>query len=214
MVDKVVRLDSRAWAPSLPIVRCGGDGAIVEKRGLHAFCKTRECLLGIGLTGKRGAAQCPAGFDFLVTLRAPLPIDGALSLRLAMFRVEEDPALLDAPIARASHRIAIALRERSHRLWIGLGQNGLGFVQGRWNAGNPLEVGIGQLVQVLGTLEGTVSDQERHATGELHLGNLVGDDLAEVVRVTPLPLRGFIITGIPAWCSTIQSNITWLRSGR
>jgi hypothetical protein len=162
----------------------------VEKRGLQAFGKTRERLLGIGFTGKRGPAQRPEGFDFLGTLRAPLRIDGALGLRLALFRVEEDPALLDAPIARAHHMIAIALRQRSHRLWISLGQDGLGFAQGRWDAGNPLEVGIGQLLQVLCTIEGTVSDKERHTIGDLQLGYMVGDDLAEVVRVTTISTEG------------------------
>src|SRR5262249_29839515 len=144
----------------------------------------------ISFTGKRGPAQRPEGFDFLVTLRAPLPIDGALGLRLALFRVDQDPALLDAPIARAYHMIAITLRQRGHRLRIGLGQDGLGFVQGRWDSGNPLEVGISQLLQVLGTIEGTVSDKERHAIGELQLGYMGGDDLAEVMRVTTIATEG------------------------
>jgi hypothetical protein len=29
-----------------------------------------------------------------------------------------------------------------------------------------------------------------------------------------VPLRGCISTGIPAWCSTTNTNITWVRSGR
>src|SRR5215510_2703496 len=110
MVDDLVGLCPWAWTPALAIVGRGADGAVVEKRGLQAFCKTRERLLGISFTGKRGPAQRPEGFDFLVTLRAPLPIDGALGLRLALFRVDQDPALLDAPIARAYHMIAITLR--------------------------------------------------------------------------------------------------------
>jgi hypothetical protein len=162
----------------------------VEKRDLQAFGKTRERLPGIGFTGKRGPAQRPEDFDCLVTLLAPLPIDGALGLRLAMCRVKEDPALLDAPIARAYHLIAIALRQRSHRLWVGLGQDGVSFAQGRWDAGKPLEVSVGQLLQVLGTIEGTVSDKECHARGELQLSHMIGDDLAEVVRVTTIATEG------------------------
>ena len=45
-------------------------------------------------------------------------------------------------------------------------------------------------MQVLCTLEGTVSDKERHAIGELQLGNMVGEDLAEVVRVTTIATEG------------------------
>ena len=170
MVDKMVGLGARARAPSLPIVRCGADGAVVEKCGLQAFGKTRERLLGIGFTGKRGPTQRPEGFAFLVTLRAPLLVHGTLDLWLARLGMDEDPALLDAAIARWHHTIALALRERCHRLGISLGQDGLGFTQGRWDSGNPLEGGLGQLLQVLGTIEGTVSDQERHPIGDLQLG--------------------------------------------
>jgi hypothetical protein len=190
MGDTVVGLGARAWAPSLPIVGCGADGAVVEKRGLQAFGKTHERLLGIGFTGKRGPAQRPEGFPFLVTLRAPLLVNGTLGLRLARRGVDEYPALLEAAIARWHHTIAIALRERCHRLGISLGQDGVGFAQGRWDAGNPREVGLGQLLQVLGTLEGTVSAQERHTIGELQLGYMVGDDLTEGVRVTAIATEG------------------------
>src|SRR5712691_3099338 len=93
MVDEVVGLCSSAWTPPLPIVWCGADGAVVETRGLQTGHKPCERLLGIGFTGKRGAAQPREGFDFLVTLLEPLLIDRTLRLRLAMFRVEEDPAL-------------------------------------------------------------------------------------------------------------------------
>src|SRR5439155_4964629 len=169
-----------AWSPALAIVGRGADGAVVEKRGLQAGFKTGERLLGIRCTGKRGPAQRLEGADLLVTLLAPLLIDGALGLRLAMFRVEKDPALLDAPIARAHHVIAITLRERRHRLGIGMGQDGLGFAQGRWDAGNPLEAGISQLLQVLGTIERTIGHQVGGAIGRAQLGNVLADDLTEV----------------------------------
>jgi len=190
MVDKVVGLGARAWAPSLPIVGRGADGAVVEKRGLQAFGTTRERLLGIGFTGKRGPAQRPEGFDVLGTLRAPLLVNGTLGLRLARLGVDAYPAVLDAAIARWHHTRALALREWCHRLGLSRGQDGWGFVQGRWDAGNPLEVGIGQLLQVLGTLEGTVSDQERQTIGDLQLGYRVGDDLTEVLRVTAMATEG------------------------
>src|SRR5215813_14692324 len=108
MVDELVGLCSRAWSPPLPIVGRGADGAIVEKRGLQACHKTCERLLGIRFTSKRGPAQRLEGLDFLVTLLAPLPINGTLGLRLAMLRVDKDPALRHIAVARAHDRIAIA----------------------------------------------------------------------------------------------------------
>ena len=116
----------------------------------------RQGLSGIRFTGKGCAAQRLEGFDFVRTLVEPLLVNRALGLRLARRGVDEHPALCDATIARWHHAIAIALRERRHGLGIGLGQDGLGFVQGRWHAGDPLEAGVGQLLQILGAIEGTV----------------------------------------------------------
>jgi hypothetical protein len=80
----------------------------VEKRGLQACPKTGERLLGICFTSKRGPAQRLEGFAFLGTLLTPLRINGTLGLRLAMFRVDKDPALRHIAVARAHDRIAIA----------------------------------------------------------------------------------------------------------
>ena len=41
-----------------------------------------------------------------------------------------------------------------------------------------------------------------------------GGCLAEVVRVTTIAIEGLHQHGNTAWCSTIKSSITWLRSGR
>ena len=103
----------------------------MEKRRLHVVGKTRQGLVGIRFTGKGRAAQRLESFHFVGTLLEPLLVHGALGVRLARFGVDEPPALLDAPIARWHHAVAIALRERRHRLRISLGQDGLGFPQGR-----------------------------------------------------------------------------------
>jgi hypothetical protein len=83
----------RAWSSALAIVGRGTDGAVVEKRGLQAGCTTGERRLGSHCTAKRGPAQRLEGADFLGTLRAPLPLDGALGLQLALFRVDEGRVL-------------------------------------------------------------------------------------------------------------------------
>jgi hypothetical protein len=81
--------------------------------------------------------------------------------------VEEHPALLYAAVARSHHVRALALCERRHRLRIGLGQDRLGFAQRRRDTGNPPRPRLGELLQVLGTLEGAVSDEEHRARGDL-----------------------------------------------
>jgi len=95
-----VRRDAKApviwetsWSPALAIVGRGTDGAVVEQRGLQAGCTTGERRLGSRCTARRGPAQRLAGADFLGTLRAPLPLDGALGLQLALFRVDEGRVL-------------------------------------------------------------------------------------------------------------------------
>jgi hypothetical protein len=84
-VDELVRRCARAWTPALPILGCGADGAVMEKRSLPVVGKMRQGLLGICCPGKGGAAQLLERMDCALPLPAPLLIDGALSRRLARF---------------------------------------------------------------------------------------------------------------------------------
>ena len=143
---RTLRKTPRTWSPPLPIVGPGADGAIVEKCGLQACHKTCERLLGICFTSKRGLAQCLKGFDFLLTLLAPLCIGGALSLGLALLGIDEDPALCHAAIRRPQAARAIPFLQRRHGRRLRLGQNLLGLGQGRRDPSDPLEVGLGQLL--------------------------------------------------------------------
>ena len=97
MVDDLVGLGARAWAPPLPIVGRGADGTVMEKRGLHVVGKTRQGLVGIRFTGKGRAAQRLEGFDFVGTLLEPLLVDGALGLGLARLGVDEAPSVARRP---------------------------------------------------------------------------------------------------------------------
>ena len=117
MVDELVGLGAPGRPPHGVGGRYGQRETWSARRG-----QTRQGLVGIRFTGKGRAAQRLEGFDFVGTLLEPLLVHGALGVRLARLGVDEDPALRDTPIARWHHVIAIALRERSHRLGIGLSQ--------------------------------------------------------------------------------------------
>ena len=188
--DDLVGLGPRAWSPPLPRVGRGADGAGVEKRGLQACSKTGERLLGIRLTGKRGSTQRLDGAAFLVTLLAPLRIDRALGLRLAMVRVEEDPALRAPAITRGHDRLAITIGQRGHGRRLRLGEDLLRLGQGRGAPRDPLEAGMGQLVPILGVIESAVGDKIRWALSGWELGNVVTADLTEHFAITPIATQG------------------------
>jgi hypothetical protein len=190
LLHDVVRWGAWAWAPSLGRAWDGADGTLDHEGGVQALRTGRQGLLRIGCTGKGRAAQLLEGCAFLHAVLQELCVHGALRLRLARRGVDEHPALRDGTLARWHHVGAIALRERRHRLGIGLGQDRLGFAQGRGDTGDPLQTRLGELLEGLGTLEGTVGDQERRAIGELQLCSMVGDDLAELVPITPIPTEG------------------------
>ena len=190
MGDDLGGLGAGPWSPPLPIVGRGADGTVREKRGLHVVGKTRQGLVGIRFTGKGGAAQRLEGFACVGTLLAPLLVDGALGLGLARLGIDEHPALRDATIARGHDVRALALRERRHRLGIGLGQDGLGCVQGRWHAGDPREAGLGQLVQILGAIESTVGHERGGVGRGVELRHVVTDDLAERFAIMTMATQG------------------------
>ena len=70
-------------------------------------------------------------------------------------------------------------------------------------------------LEVVLAIEGAISDQIGGAVGGVQLGRCVpGRSGRRLAHHWLLPLSGFMSTGIPAWCSTINSSMTWLRSGR
>jgi hypothetical protein len=190
MGDALVRLGSGAWSPPLPIRWRGADGTLREKRGLQGAGTTRQGLVGIRFPGTGRAAQRPDSVDCLGTLVAPRRIDGALGLRLALGRVEKDPALRHTAVARWHHTRARARRERRPGLRIGLGQDGLGLGQGRGDPGDPRQAGLGQLLEVCGALEGPVGHQIGGVEGGVELRQVVADDLAARCALAPLATQG------------------------
>jgi hypothetical protein len=87
--------------------------------------------------------------------------------------------------------IAIAVCQWSHGLQVGLRQRGLRVMQGRRDSGNPLDLGLGELLEVGLTVEGTISNEIGGAVGGLQLGNVLLDDPAELLRITAITAQGF-----------------------
>jgi hypothetical protein len=96
----------------------------------------------------------------------------------------------DAPRARWHAVRARAGRERRHRLGIGLGQDGLGCVQGRWHAGDPLEAGLGQLGQIRGARASPVGHERGGGGRGVELRHGVTDDLAERFAIMTMATQG------------------------
>jgi hypothetical protein len=80
--------------------------------------------------------------------------------------------------------------------------------------GCPLQVDRRELPKVLFAVEGTIGHHLGRAFGGVQRLNMCPDDLPNSRASRLLPLSGCISTGIPAWCSTINSSMTWFRSGR
>ena len=81
---------------------------------------------------------------------------------------------------------AITLRERRHRLRSSLGQNPLCFAQGRWDTGDPFRTRRDELLEILGTLEGTVGHQRGSTIGGGEVRNGVPDARTALLGITAI----------------------------
>ena len=186
MGDDLVGLGSGAWTLALPIVRRGADGARVEQRGLQACGKPGERLRGLHCTGQGGAAQALERLHCLVTVLVPLLVHRALSVRLARLGIQQHPAVGDTAIGRGHDAGALARAQGGHRLRVGLGEDGLGLTPRGRDTGEPLQLGLGELLEVGSALEGTVGHQRRRARGRVEVRHMVPDDLAERLGITAM----------------------------
>ena len=91
-----------------------------------------------------------------------------------------------------------------------LGQDLLSLGQGRRDAGDPFEAGIGQLVQILGA-EGTVGHEIGGVGSGVSCANVVTDDLAKHFAIMTIATRAASAPGYPVLHDQLQH---WLRSGR
>ena len=85
---------------------------------------------------------------------------------------------------------AIPLLPRQHGRRLCLGQDLLGLGQGRRDAGEPHEAGVGQLVQILGAIEGTVGHEIGRAGSGMERRHMVTDDLAKHCAIMTMATQG------------------------
>jgi hypothetical protein len=64
-----------------------------------------------------------------------------------------------------------------------LGQGGLGVAQRRGDARDPFDLRLGQVLEVLVIIEGTIGDQIRAAVSSVQLANVLLNDVAECLPI-------------------------------
>ena len=87
--------------------------------------------------------------------------------------------------------IAIAFLQRRHRRRVDLGHDRLRLGQGCWDAGDPLAARVGELLEILFAVEGTIGHEIRRAIGDVQLLQMVADDLPKVARITAIATERF-----------------------
>ncbi len=207
--DGLGRLGALAW--SSPRARAWGrtQRDFVQDRGVEALPQRRQRLLRLRFTGKRPTAALLARGDVALALFAQLLVDRVLRLGVAVRRVDQHPALGHSAISRGQALRARARAQRGHRLGMGLYERGVRGAHGRRDTGDPLALGLGKLLEVVGGIEGTIRHERGRTIRRLSLGNRVLHSLAPNSCASRLlPLRGFLSTGMPAWCTTINSSMT------
>jgi hypothetical protein len=177
---------SRTWSSSFSIVGRGADGALGKTRGLQAGHKTCERLLGLRFTRQRGAAQRLEGFACLGTGLAPLLVHRALGVRLTLLGIHAPPAVGDPARGRGHHAGTRALRQGGHGRRVGLGEHGWCLPQRGRDPGDPLQRGLGELLEVLRALEGTGGHPRGRAIGGVEWRPGIPDHLAQLVGITAM----------------------------
>jgi hypothetical protein len=181
----------RVWtgASTLAITGDRADGALVQVRDLQPVLKGRQRLLGIRFTGKRGVAEMLEGFACSRSFGEQVLVHRALRLTLAGLRVDEAPAVLDLAIRRGRLLRARALDHRR--------QGRLRLAQGRWHPRHPLQAGLGELLEVVGALEGTIGHEIRDPVRGLSLGSRLFDEVAERLDIVAMAAEGLHEHGNP-----------------
>ena len=123
---------------------------LVQERGVSALPQRRQRLLRIRFTGKRPTAEWLERGDFALALCAPLLVNRARRLGVAVLRGDQHPALGHSTRGRGQVLRAIARAQRGHRLGSGLDERGLRVAHCRRDTGYPLDLGLGKLLEVVG----------------------------------------------------------------
>lgn len=175
--------------------------------------KGRKGLLRVGGTGTGRTAQFFECFDCLLTLLAQVRVDRMLGLRLAMLGAEAPPALRHPTRGGRHDTIAITVQQGGHRVRVRLGEGGVRVAHGRGAPGDPLHASPRELLQIILTIEGTISHQRGGAGGRLHLRNGCLDDLAELGPITALAAQWWHAHGKPRVRLDHSGQHDWLAVG-
>ena len=175
-VNDLGRLGALAWSSTRAIAWRCTHRDLRQECGVSFLRTSRQRLLRIRFTGKRLTAD----------LLEQLLVDRTLRLGAAVRRGDEPPALGDPTRGRGQAVRAIARGQRGHRRWIGLCECGLRVTHRRRDPGDPLALRLGELLEVVGGREGTISYQRGRPIRGLSLGKRVLAHLAELVRITAI----------------------------
>jgi hypothetical protein len=145
--------------------------------------KGAQYLLGIDFPGQCGTTQLLEGFGFWGTLFQPGLIDRTLRLGAAAFGVDHYPAWGNAAAVGSEGLIAIPLHQREHGLRVGVGQRVWCCSQSGRDAGAQLEARLGERLEGLYTIQGTVCDEVGNAVRGLQVGHVVGNHLPDIARI-------------------------------
>ena len=184
-------LGVRTWSPPLAIAWRGTYGDRGEACRRSAVLNGRQRLVCLRFTGESRATQWCELFDFLVTLLAPLRVDRALCLGVAMLRGEEQPAWRDPARRRGQDVITIPFGEQGQGRRVGLRQRGLCLTQRCRDTGHPLHRGLGKLLEVVRMIEGTIRDEIGGAIGRLSRCHRLLDDVATGFPITRMATEGW-----------------------
>jgi hypothetical protein len=147
---------------------------------------SRQRLLRLRFTGPRHAAEWLARGPCALAWLEQRLVDRARRLGVAVRRGDQHPALGDPTRGRGQAVIAITRCQRGHRLWLGLGERCLRVAHCRRDPGQPRALSRGELVEGVGGIEGTISDQRGRTLRGLSRGHRVLDPLAARVRLTAI----------------------------
>ena len=185
-VDALGRWGALVWSSTRAIAWSRTPRDRLSAGGVSSVRKSRQSLRRIRFPGTRHAAELLAHGPVALAVREPRRVDRALRLGVAVLSVDQHPAVGDPTSGRGPAVSARARGQRGHRLGLGLGERGWCGTHRRRDPGHPRALRLGELLEVVGGIEGTISDQRGRPRRGVSLGQMVLDHRAARVRLTAM----------------------------